>query len=335
MSPDNTDREVRRNIRIGKSLHARQTFDARSAQHIGMAPPPTSTADDCRQGSNHAADRVDSHCVTTPTGYDAEFLSPDAVPIPTVVDLVPLTYTHFSVLMRPSRRLCAITAVNIDGPSLADIGREDDWRLDPRIPATDQAGPELYSNNDLDRGHLVRRRDPVWGDTATATRANLDTFHYTVCAPQTATFNQSKELWAGLEDYLLEHAETTDERLTVLTGPLFRDDDPVYRGLAIPRKFFKVGVWFTGTAIAATGYVLDQAPSLDSIVRTADTEVPPLGPYKTFQVPISDIADLSDLPMSQLVDVDRYAPARAADDPERRPWTELNTTADITGVVAT
>ena len=52
-----------------------------------------------------------------------------------------------------------------------DLERADDWFLDPRVPAGGQAGPELYARNDLDRGHLVRRRDPVWGPPAVAARA--------------------------------------------------------------------------------------------------------------------------------------------------------------------
>jgi endonuclease G len=37
-----------------------------------------------------------------------------------------------------------------------------------------------------------------------------DTFHFTNCCPQHERFNQGKNLWAGLEDYLLNRA--ADER---------------------------------------------------------------------------------------------------------------------------
>jgi DNA/RNA endonuclease G (NUC1) len=98
-------------------------------------------------------------------GYDPAFLLAE-VPLPQVPrerELAQLDYTHFTVLMDRSRRLAAATAVNINGGDLVDLERGDDWHLDPRLPASDQAGPELYGNNELDRGHLVRRRDPVWG----------------------------------------------------------------------------------------------------------------------------------------------------------------------------
>lgn len=99
--------------------------------------------------------------VTSPVGYDATFLSTAELDPPTRTGLVVLPYTHFTVAIDPDRRLAASTAVNIDGLGLLDVERGDDWRLDPRLPVAQQAGPELYANNDLDRGHLVRRRDPV------------------------------------------------------------------------------------------------------------------------------------------------------------------------------
>lgn len=88
---------------------------------------------------------------------------------------------------------------------------------EPAGPAGGASSEELYAGIDLDRGHLVRRRDPVWGDAAVAARANVDTFVYPNAAPQAAAFNQSRLLWNGLEDYVLEHARTHRRRLSVLT----------------------------------------------------------------------------------------------------------------------
>ena len=60
------------------------------------------------------------------------------------------------------------SAVNIDGTQLRRVPRGDSWFLDPRIPAEVQTGDEVYKNNDLDRGHMTRRLDPVWGSPAVA-----------------------------------------------------------------------------------------------------------------------------------------------------------------------
>jgi endonuclease G len=269
-------------------------------------------------------------------GYDDTFLRlPAPVPLPAgpadETDRVRLDYTHFSVVLDTGRKLAAVTAVNIDGAALVDIERADDWHLDERIPAEQQAGPAVYAANDLDRGHLVRRRDPVWGSADVARRANGDTFVYTNAAPQAAEFNQSKELWLGLEDYLLDHATANDQRLAVFTGVVFGADDEEYRGVRIPRLFWKIAAWADGDALATTAYLLDQTPELDRIdLGTATAEAPPLGPYRTYQVPVEEIGALTDLDVRILAAADRMPAPRAAVLPDRGRWRELQNWSAIT-----
>ena len=252
-------------------------------------------------------------------GFDPAFLGVD-VSLPSLLDpaveTVRLDYTHFTVLLRPDRRLAAVTGVGVDGATLLDLDRAGiDWRLDPRVPAEQQVGEEVYADNDLDRGHLVRRRDPVWGSPEQAALANADTFHYTNAAPQAGAFNQDEELWLGLEDYLLDNAATGSRRLVVFTGPVLAADDPLYRGVAIPLRFFKVAAFIDDGALAATGYVLDQSPQLEdlpgvpsppgALVMPDAAGPPPLGAYRTYQVPVADVAALTGLDLEQLVAVDR------------------------------
>ncbi len=157
----------------------------------------------------HEASAATARDLAGRAGYDADFLGVP-VPIPALpgVKTVLLPYTHFSVLMRPDKRLAAVTALAMDGKKLMDLNRSGiQWRLDPRLPEDQQTGERVYARNDLDRGHLVRRASAVWGDTrAEADQANEDTFYYTNAAPQAAKFNQGMELWLGLESYLQEHA---------------------------------------------------------------------------------------------------------------------------------
>jgi endonuclease G len=270
-----------------------------------------------------------SNAAVDPTGYDPDFL---AVPIgmPHPVDaggIVVLPYPRFSVALDTRRRLAAVTAVNIDGRTLQDLPRTGDWDLDPRVPVDQQAGAALYADNDLDRGHLVRRRDPGWGSPAEARAATEATFVYTNAAPQAAVFNQSKDLWVGLEDHVLQYADATDQRVSVFTGPVFRTDDPVYRGIRIPRRFWKVAAWAETDghtpAPAAAGFVLDQSALLD-LAEDAAT-VAPLGAFRTFQAPIADIAELTAI---------EFGPLTAADVLPRGPglgdrWTELENVSDI------
>lgn len=235
-------------------------------------------------------------------GYDREFLD-STVPLPRPTgETRRLDYPRFSVLMDPERRLASVTAVNIDGAQLRDLPREGEWALDPRIDADEQAGPDVYARNDLDRGHLVRRRDPGWGDDAEARAAMAATFFYPNAAPQAAGFNQSKELWLGLEDHVLAYAEATDQRLSVFTAPVLADEDPPYRGIRIPLRFWKVAVWHGPSGLRAAGFVLDQTELVDT--RDGLLAAPPLGAFRTFQAPIAEIAEIASVDLGPLVAAD-------------------------------
>ena len=270
-------------------------------------------------------------------GYDPGFLGvPLPVPCLQGVETVLLPYMNFSVLMRADRRLAAVTALGIDGPTLRDLGRSGiRWRLDPRLRPEEQTGGQLYEDNDLDRGHLVRRASACRGRTVEqAATANEDTFHYTNAAPQAAQFNQGMELWLGLETYLLDHAADHGRRLTVFTGPIFGSKDPEYRGTLIPLLYFKVAAFLVGGELAATGYVVDQTPQLSDVPGVprpgAADEPPPLGPFRTFQTPIRDIAALTGLDLGQLTAVDRMPIAAVL--PRARTgtvWRELTGVGDL------
>jgi endonuclease G len=275
-------------------------------------------------------------------GYDPGFLAVQVpLPRPGPRAVRELPYAHYTVLLDPRRRLAALTAVNVDGSSLVDLERGDDWHLDERVAADEQCGPEVYARNDLDRGHLVRRRDPVWGTPAIASRANLDTFTYTNAAPQAGDFNQSSELWLGLEDLVLEYAAVHRQRLTVLTAPVLHPDDPIYRGVQLPLRFWKIAAWATrdGAALRTSAYLLDQSPQLDdadlgqATARAGDEgELPPLGPYRTFQVPVRDIAALTGLELAQLAEADSLQVVPTVQPPSGLPegWVPLDSPDQLT-----
>jgi endonuclease G len=260
------------------------------------------------------------------TGYDEGFLGV-GVPLPTTLgddEVRELRYPRFTVLLEPSRRFAAATGVNIDGASIRDLERRGDWALDPRADAEDQAGPAVYADNDLDRGHLVRRRDPGWGTVDEARRATAATFFYPNAAPQAAGFNQSKLLWLGLEDHVLAYADATDQRVSVFTAPVLDPDDPPYRGIRIPRRFWKVAAWSPAPGeLAAAGFVLDQSELIDV---AGERLVPPLGSFRTFQVPLTDIEQLAGVDLGVLADADVLGRT-----PTARPaaWVPLDAPSDI------
>jgi endonuclease G len=281
--------------------------------------------------------RSGAHALESRAGYDPAFLGVD-VPMPTLATPEPtveLRYLHYSLLFRPDRRLAAVTAVTVDGARLIQVDRTDNWGLDPRLAAELQAGPPVYAHNDLDRGHLVMRASATWGNTEEeAQQAEADTFYFTNAAPQNKLFNQGHELWLGLEDYLQEHADAFDRKLVVLAGPVLDAADPPYRDIQVPLRFWKVVAFVQDGALAATGYLLDQTPMVDdlgaAIEETVPGQLPPLGPFRTFQVPIADIAALAGVALDQLVAVDLLQSAVTGAAPgEPTPWIELQSLDDV------
>jgi endonuclease G, mitochondrial len=281
--------------------------------------------------------RSGAHALESRAGYDPAFLGVD-VPMPTLATPEPtveLRYLHYSLLFRPDRRLAAVTAVTVDGARLIQVDRTDNWGLDPRLAAELQAGPPVYAHNDLDRGHLVMRASATWGNTEEeAQQAEADTFYFTNAAPQNKLFNQGHELWLGLEDYLQEHADAFDRKLVVLAGPVLDAADPPYRDIQVPLRFWKVVAFVQDGALAATGYLLDQRPMVDdlgaAIEETVPGQLPPLGPFRMFPVPIADIAALAGVALDQLVAVDLLQSAVTGAAPgEPTPWIELQSLDDV------
>lgn len=244
-------------------------------------------------------------------GYDPGFLSHGhAVPLPTLSATImrdvarlkgtedfELKYTHFSVVMNRQRRMPFYTAVNIDGQQLRRIPRGDKWFKDNRIDSLAQFGNEIYSNNDLDRGHMVRRLNPVWGTDAEASQANDDTFHYTNACPQHKDLNQ--RTWNDLEDYILDNAGAHNFRVSVFTGPVFRADDRRYRTARLPREFWKVAVLVNEESgrLSATAYLLSQAGMIDDLEFV-------LGPFRTYQISVAQVQALTDVHFGNLSDFD-------------------------------
>ena len=238
-------------------------------------------------------------------GYAEAFLDRFVVPWPTVdeallADVQPLRldYTHFSVTMSRSRRLALYVGANIDGAQHVDIIRSNDaWAYDGRLPISAQVGDALYTDNGLDRGHLVRRQDPNWGDAANT--ANADTFHFTNCSPQMSGFNQ--KTWLELEDYILDNTQRWKARATVFTGPVLADDDRVYRGVKIPKAFWKVVAYLSDDGKpCASAYMIDQNRELGQLDLM-------FGQLRTYQRSVIQIERLTGIRFANLADYDGFS----------------------------
>jgi endonuclease G, mitochondrial len=264
-------------------------------------------------------------------GYDPAFLGvpvPAPVPGPGVIADVARTvdgdtlvaHTHFSLQMSASRRFAFWVAWNIDGGALKALSRKhEDFVRDPQVAAEFQVGDELYAGNRLDRGHIARRADLTWGTLAEAQRANRDSFCFTNIAPQMDDFNQSSRngVWGRLEDAVLADVDVEDLRVSVFGGPVFAADDRVFRGIRLPREYWKVLVFREAGVLKARAFVLTQ--SLDPL------EALELDEFRVFQVTVPEIEGRTGL---VLPDVLRQADPSAVHEMagERRP---LGSAAEI------
>jgi endonuclease G, mitochondrial len=223
-----------------------------------------------------------------------------------------LKYRHFSVVVAESRRMALYTAVNIDGKKLAPTKRGNDvWYLDPRIDAAAQIGnAAAYTNNPLDRGHLVRRLDPVWGDEAG--QAEEDTFHYTNSTPQHEALNQ--RTWLSLEDYVMRRTDEDEMKASVFSGPVLKQNDPRYRDIRLPREYWKVAVAVDKQTkrLSAAGYILSQADDIEPLLEV------PFGAFRTYQVRISEISEKTGLDMAHLEAMDAFGIEESPGAPRRR-----------------
>ena len=107
-------------------------------------------------------------------------------------------------------------------------GGSDSWKKDDRIPKECQLGKELYSaeKSNFDRGHLTKREDVQWGESAEIARnAAASTFYFTNAVPQVDRLNRG--VWRRIEDYILHHEVVKQSlKISMMTGPLLLDDDP-------------------------------------------------------------------------------------------------------------
>ena len=273
-------------------------------------------------------------------GYDADFLgttlappqpSPQS-PSPTPTGTEPreeLDYTHFTVRMHPTRRLAWWVAWNIDGlrlfpgDSIRRSGQS--FRADPRIPESAQTLNDAYEGNALDRGHIARRSDLLWGTLTEARAANTDSFFFTNITPQHEDFNQSGRggTWGLLENAVLAQEGLEDRRLTLFAGPVLADDDPLYRDIVqLPREHWKVVVYRMEERLSFKCFVLSQ--DLDRLGERVFPDF--LDDFDTYLVPLDFLEERTGLSFPSLrdaaapADLREHAGPVLVSDAERVVW---------------
>ncbi len=307
-----------------------------------------------KNGLPMEAVHIDQSTLKSRPGYKANFLGSGkfSVSLPTIQASLKgkvatlkgsskkseLKYFNYSVVMNKERRLAFFSCVNIDGGKQQDVGKRegDSWLRDPRIDDDAQIGDEFYrkqatfeadrSKNPFDRGHLVRRLDATWGNNvAEAKQHGDDSFHFTNCSPQFFSFNQGKQLWAGLEDYTRDVLLEGEEKGIVMNGPVFDGPDakgadlpspsgkphkdPSFGGVQIPKYFWKILIRRTDDGLKAAAFLMsqrklvmgiDRIEEADLLERMSEEDV------SVFQVSIADLARLTKLDFGNLADADSH-----------------------------
>lgn len=182
-----------------------------------------------------------------------------------------LDYYNYSIIHHAVRRMPIISAINIDGnPNKRkdEQDRKDSWLRDNRIDFDLQLNDEFYKKSNFDKGHMSRREDADWGKTEAIAYQNANfTCMYTNACPQVPDLNRAvfgyHGLWGQLEQHILEKGvkeesgETT--KICVYNGPIFIPTDPVFKGVQIPMRFFKVVVWMNeANEKKTTAFILSQ-----------------------------------------------------------------------------
>ncbi len=209
-----------------------------------------------------------------------------------------LKYHNYSVVMHRKRRFAIYSAANVSFADRYAMNRPGDvWRIDPRIPREAQVGESYYTSNNFDRGHLTRREDLEYGSTPRFALASAgDTNHFTNCTPQHRRFNQNRQIWQGIEFHVLEDSVLNGNfNAQIITGPVFDDSDPDYRNIQYPQQYWKiVAAKNSAGKLFATAFLASQKEVINQF-GVEPAAALPVGPFKNFQVKISEIERLTGL----------------------------------------
>lgn len=227
-------------------------------------------------------------------------------------------------------------------PTITDLQIEsaeasDDFSIDWRVNPDEQMGIEFYQKQKVpgfpvaqsrdriarmfQKGHIIMRGDPAWGTKAMALAGEADSFFYTNAAPQLGFFNQGsrdnhpgekgKLRWRAVETYVLRNAVKERERVCVFAGPVFDDDDPIYRDHPVPMQFWKVVVWSDGGQPKSIALLASQQEVLDELTQgipenfqntpEAFDELPELARVQEFRTTVAKIERLTHLDFSDVV----------------------------------
>lgn len=147
-----------------------------------------------------------------------------------------------------------------------NVNRTENFRPDDAV-TTGSAELSDYSGSGFDRGHLAPAADMAWSRHSMSTSFLLSNM-----SPQSAGFNRG--VWKRLESLVRDWA-AINPRLYVVTGPVFAGNMETVGSneVAVPPRYYKVVLAYTGSAGKAVGILIDHEKSpapLSSFLVTID-----------------------------------------------------------------
>ena len=229
-----------------------------------------------------------------------------------------LKYANYSLKINGERRTAVFVAGNIDGSKhwrFAGNGalpKRPPWSFDPRMDESFQPDDAIFSNA-MQRGHLFKREDSVWGaDNAAMMLADEHSFTITNATPMIANFNNVE--WGDLED-VVSNETAAGNKISYFAGPVFRSTDrffnelrvgvpasELHTGMRVPESFWKIIFWVEAGKLAAAGFVLFQTDEI-AAHGPIDEEIN-FGTYRKTR--ITDIEQMVGLKFPKLVAVDTF-----------------------------
>lgn len=229
-----------------------------------------------------------------------------------------LKYDNYSVTMNRERRTAFFVAANINGSqlwrnqNLGGLPKRPKWSWDPRMDESFQPNDNIFSNS-MQRGHLFKREDAVWGaDEEAMKHADEHSFTITNATPMIANFNNVE--WGNLEDTITDESQA-GKKVSYFAGPVFRSTDRFFnelkvgvpaserrKGMRVPQSFWKIVTWVDDSGLNAAGFMLHQTDEIE--LHGPITEEINFGDYK--KVPIKDIEQATGLRFPELLEVDTY-----------------------------
>jgi len=227
-----------------------------------------------------------------------------------------LKYYKFSVLFHSDRRQPLLSAINVDGDMKKrkdQTERDDKWIRDSRIGYNIQLDDDYYKKSGFDRGHMSRREDANWGNTPQEAKRNADlTCVYTNACPQVPGFNRSnkKGVWGKLEKIILEKGANEEEgntcKISVFSGPIFKDNDPVYKDVKIPLEYYKIICWLSDKGkLRVTAFKLSQV-NLVGDIDFEELDINENAEFKEYQCSLKKLHKETKIDFSPLFGFDTF-----------------------------